>query len=384
MSNMDGVWMGKQLPKNIRQVGETGEQNRIYLEDYVYTYVRKALENRDAQVVCGFLIGTWEDLEQGRYYFVKSALTAEGLLSARECRIMGTPLWKKNRELAEYYFPGQQILGWFMRCREDGLYEEADIRKMHENIFPDENGLLYLRQEEEQQMYFGAGREPEKISGYYIYFEKNQDMQQYMSGGQSASEEPRTRDDAIERYRTIMQERRDEKGRKQEVLLRRLCIGLSAAVLFLSAYTWYAQYQRKQFSPAVLQEPEPIEAAATVGMTESNPETAQLFAEESASDSTDNTESVEIAQRDETDIREPETEPGVLSQIESAAEHPAAEAVAGVQNPGMHYYEVHSGDTLVSICLSLYGTTDVLPAVCELNGIENPALIYNGQKIYLP
>ena len=137
MSENQEVWSEKKLPKNIRQIGETDGQNRVYMEDYVYTYIRKALEKRSSQVVCGVLIGTWETKSTGRCYFIKSAMVMEGLLSAKESMVAGTPLWKKTRELSEYYFPGQDLIGWFLHSREEGFFDQTEMTCMHRNLYPE-------------------------------------------------------------------------------------------------------------------------------------------------------------------------------------------------------------------------------------------------------
>lgn len=242
MSGTVEGWSGRKLPKNIRQVGETEGQNRIYLEDYVYTYVRKALEKRTDQAVAGFLTGTWEDRNVGRCYFIKGAMVVEGLLAAKESAIEDTPLWKKNRDLAEYYFPGQEFLGWFLHTREEGFFDETEKQTMHRHMFSQGESLFFQFEEEENRFYFGNDAGLTAAGGFYIYYERNVDMQNYMlDTGQAAPEEIALDDTAILQYRSIMKERKKQAGRKQEVLLKRACIGLTAAVVFLSLYTWGEQ-----------------------------------------------------------------------------------------------------------------------------------------------
>ena len=53
-------------------------------------------------------------------------------------------------------------------------------------------------------------------------------------------------------------------------------------------------------------------------------------------------------------------------------------------NAGIHYYEVKPGDTLIYISVSVYGTTDMVSKIFELNEIDDPNAIAIGQKIQLP
>ena len=465
MSETQDVWSEKKLPKNICQIGETEGQNRIYLEDYVYTYIRKSLEKRNGQVVCGVLIGTWESKPTGRCYFIKSAMVMEGLLSAKESMVSGTPLWKKTRELAAYYFPGQELIGWFLNSREEGFFDQTEFNCMHQNLYPEGESAFFLLQEEEVQMWLGTKDGLEACSGFYIYYEKNPDMQNYMlETGQAVSEEGTIDDRAILQYRTIMQERKNQIGNHQEKRWRRVCVGLAAAVVFLSVYIWQGQRSafwrlnaRNQTQDALQaaafvtvpetmtgtagQERQPIEDTAaleTVGAAEEmipvegSMEAGQLEksgesgqqagaqlqgadstdgvgqqagAQLQGADSTDGMEQQAGAQLQGEGVNELKNEtipsdstkqdrqqaamlPGnKTEQGQTGAQQDGQQGVpafSAIPDHGIHYYEVQSGDTLVNICLTFYGTTDMLPELCQVNGISNPALIYNGQKIYLP
>lgn len=389
-------WSGRKLPKNIRQVGETEGQNRIYLEDYVYTYVRKALEKRSSQAVAGFLTGTWEDRSIGRCYFIKGAMVVEGLLAAKESDIEGTPLWKKNRELAEYYFPGQEFVGWFLHSREEGFFDETEKQTMHRHMFSQGESLLFQYEEEENKFYFGSDAGLTEAGGFYIYYERNVDMQNYMlDTGQAVPEEISLDDTAILQYRSIMKERKKQAGHKQEVLLKRACIGLTAAVVFLSLYTWGEQRAAQSEENRV---GDVVAAGASVGALENETESMQesLETEETLNiQTTTGTEGASDAQpSSDSDSIQTETQTGIdittggddasVQSAEADTTAPAESAAVSVTNSQMNYYEVQRGDTLVSICLTFYGTTDVLADVCQINGISNPALIYNGQRIYLP
>lgn len=41
------------LPKNIRQMGKMGETYKIYVEDFVYTYVHRTLREEQKTGFCG-------------------------------------------------------------------------------------------------------------------------------------------------------------------------------------------------------------------------------------------------------------------------------------------------------------------------------------------
>ncbi len=95
---------------------------------------------------------------------------------------------------------------------------------------------------------------------------------------------------------------------------------------------------------------------------------------------TDIPETTETTEAGDT---EKETETGAdaeKNQEENSGNDKAADAVA--KKP--EYYTVKSGDTLTSISLNLYGTTDKIPEIVSLNQMENSDNIHVGQKLRLP
>lgn len=51
--------------------------------------------------------------------------------------------------------------------------------------------------------------------------------------------------------------------------------------------------------------------------------------------------------------------------------------------PAMQYYIVQQGDTLRSISYQVYGTYDMVSAICAWNGIEDADSILYGQRLLL-
>ncbi len=163
-------------PKNIRQIGGREDRCKVYMEDYVNTYLRRIQETQEENGMAGVLVGSTEesifisgamalpkaDLNGGRVYLSQDAWT--------ECyEILGT------------YFSGQDLCGIFVcegscrRFRRQALF--GVVREM----FPDKEALLYLLTEDgEEILYRVSARGEERLQGYYCYFERNEAMQEYM------------------------------------------------------------------------------------------------------------------------------------------------------------------------------------------------------------
>ena len=63
----------------------------------------------------------------------------------------------------------------------------------------------------------------------------------------------------------------------------------------------------------------------------------------------------------------------------------ACEILLKERAPQMEFsYTVKPGDTLGSICISIYHDQSMMEKVCKANGIDNGDKIYVGQKLVLP
>ena len=67
------------LPKNIRQMGKMGETYKIYVEDFVYTYVHRTLreEQKNPDFVAAVLLGRHFSRAGQEYIFINGAQQVE-------------------------------------------------------------------------------------------------------------------------------------------------------------------------------------------------------------------------------------------------------------------------------------------------------------------
>ena len=68
------------LPKNIRQIGERDEVVRLYLEDYVNTYLKRLYPQGGQDLRVGLLLGSSEVQDGTPYIFIDGAMEMEGCL----------------------------------------------------------------------------------------------------------------------------------------------------------------------------------------------------------------------------------------------------------------------------------------------------------------
>ena len=106
--------MSVTIPKNVRQMGEPEEARKIYVEDYVVTYLRQYAKEDIQNPRAAILLGSAQEQEGIPYLFIRSALELAQCTGADGTLRITDQIWMQVYEEAEKYFEGQEILGWFL------------------------------------------------------------------------------------------------------------------------------------------------------------------------------------------------------------------------------------------------------------------------------
>lgn len=338
------------LPRNIRQIGLSGGNYRIYVEDYVYTFLIR-------------LAGAEECGENGRgklavltgdsgwragvtYVFVRGALAVEQAEAAAEHISLSEEEWKKIHDEQELYFSGQEIVGWFFARPELPLEMTEVFQKAHLKYFGGGEKVLMLMDPAEREDAFFRYENGFLIRqpGYYLFYEKNPQMQTYMIdknhdfSGEQAEEVP---DEAVKAFRKVIsskgKRRRAERKKKPEEPAERTsafsyaataCLAvavLAAGVNFYRTYQEsYGSEEQIQTASAVLDEteqevrPEKSEQAQENGLeeTEQKQETSPEEAEETLKKLQDELK----LKKTVTEVPEPTAVPSVTPEVKEQTE----------------------------------------------------------------
>lgn len=224
------------LPKNIRQIGERDDVVKLYVEDYVNTYLKRLYPTGGSDLRVGLLLGSVENHDGTPFIFIDGALEMEEVTAAGERVIFSEAAWKKAYQSIEETFPKRTVQGWFL-CGTPGCnLSPLNYWKQHGQYFNGKNQLMYLNGgiDGEESIYITSNDGFYCLKGYSIYYERNQMMQDYMILRKDARRvESGTNDRVIRDFRQRME------GRKIEAVSRRgtirtlgtLCSVLSVAVL---------------------------------------------------------------------------------------------------------------------------------------------------------
>ena len=61
------------LPRNLRQIGNPSGEHKIYVEDFVYTFLHPSSREEAGNPKVAIIVGTQEEEHGTQYYFVRGA-----------------------------------------------------------------------------------------------------------------------------------------------------------------------------------------------------------------------------------------------------------------------------------------------------------------------
>ena len=168
------------LPKNIRQMGSPRGRHKIYLEDYVYTYLRTTAKDKES--CAAVFLGKSHVVKDIRYTFIKGVIECSAVVFQWERISLDDSFWDYIYKEEKQYFPDTEIVGWFLGRAGQALALSPMVEAAHRKYFAGRDKVLMLMDilEGEELFFVYEQGYLQKREGYYIYYEKNLSMQEYM------------------------------------------------------------------------------------------------------------------------------------------------------------------------------------------------------------
>ncbi|SFQ48449.1 hypothetical protein SAMN02910358_02403 [Lachnospiraceae bacterium XBB1006] len=164
--------------KNKREIGIVPEDMRVYFEDYVYTYLRG--EQKDQAAI---LTGKSYFQDGAFWVSVTGAIVCPSINLEEEELCISKRAWNYIYQELHHSFERQEIVGWYMPIPENADAKTFEkIQLLHERDFSGADMVFFCRNEENGEESFFVRREGHllKLPGYYIYYEKNVQMREYI------------------------------------------------------------------------------------------------------------------------------------------------------------------------------------------------------------
>ena len=393
--------IGLKLPKNIRQIGNPSGNKRIYIEDYVITYLNFIARPSSTQARGAILLGDVKRSDVGDIIFISGAVDAQNIELDMDETEFSQEIWAEIYEQIKENFPELSVVGWFLSRMGFSTAINDKIEKIHVENFAGSNKVLYITDslESDDAFYMYENGQLVKQKGYFVYYTKNEPMQNYIikqRGGSSNEKDTEIhRKDAelIRNYRQKNADNSKNKESKETGGISLLYVASSFVVLAMLAMgiTVISSYDKMKDMEVSINRLEITATEERMNATDaaevmSDGVATLIDAGDGISTSTvvDTSEDVLTEEQVYDDITETATE-ALTEATETVEEDISTEQTLPAMNDNSpEYYTVEYGDTLSSIAYERYGSIEYAINIAEANGIDYEAKIYEGQRILLP
>ena len=406
----------RRIPKNIKQVGESNSSKKIYIEDYVVTYIKELASKEYTGFKIAVLLGDSIKEKDTKNIFIYGAVEVNGI-SLETDTVFSNDSWTSIYEDIHKYFHDIKIVGWYLGGPSFLLEDEDRIKKIHIDNFAgaDKTLLRYDSLEDEEEFYIYEHNQLKLQSGYYIYYERNEEMQNYMVDHKPGEVIPsHVKESKV--IQTVKNELKDQRVYENNKNLRHLmyAAGTLIAVIMIVIGTTIMnntdkikdlqnQINRMSGNIVVTEENDSQEELTsdeqeqgdktieveTIGSQISSGKLEEVVGDEgqetnasdSKEDETEVSDSEDAAQEPEDDESALEEEQKDKESDASKEEQESEEVASDIEYVN---YTIQQGETLATICLKLYSSTEYLPLILEVNSIEDQDTIFYGQEIKVP
>lgn len=413
------------IPNNIRQIGQIQEGYRIYVEDYVATYLNQVSACVTEKSKAILLLGYMYESEGKNYYFVRGAICGE-----KEYEVMKEDFF--DEEAKQYYmrvqneyFPDMEVIGWAIVKGELGrLTEEYIGRHILQDKAWDKHLFMEIDKYNCIDRFYICGEELRRAcSGYFVFYDKNEEMQKlliYFNEQKGSEAGIKEYDRTVRYFRDVQGKNKtvNEKGKTGGFYAVALVAVIAVLVMAISSVNNYekllgfettldkvADFVDEQIAAIgkeihitkkeesdkdtiYTQKVEEVGSDEVAAIIQPDDENKQDV-ENSVKPDEETSPGEEITPEDGNDVAVKEeivipedTVPDTI--VDEKPDIDGNDDNKEVSSTGYIMYIIQKGDTLMDISRRYYGNVDMVDDICVLNGIENGDAIFYGQKILLP
>lgn len=401
--------MERQIPKNVRQIGNVSDSPKIYVEDYVDTFFAQLSDKyrNDPQKPLGaFLIGDFQTYEGEDYVYIYGAIQMQELRVSGMEYLIDDETWKRAYEECKQFFEDGELIGWFV-VRDDAEKEPGNSTvKQHKKSFPKKNTVFIIcdPQEKEETYYVHKMNDLMEIGGHYTYYEKNPCMQDYMISSRKKNGAVQTEvveDKAAQNFRDLARKQgRRTRQKHQGNFVYAMSVGLVLVLVIMGVAMLNnfnkirkAQNQIEEVAGTINTVKDSDNSGSSNEGNDPNGGQADDSEKGTADENTgaEKSNSVSDKKAEGDDGTSKNGTDGTASTNSSQAKNSQSDEVVEASavpssstNGSDGVYVVEKGDTLAIISKKMYGDVTHVDAICRMNGLSNGNLIYIGQKLILP
>ncbi|WP_105619928.1 LysM peptidoglycan-binding domain-containing protein [Vallitalea okinawensis] len=380
------------LPKNVKQIGTVEyDDYRVYIEDYVYTYLYQYSKSDLSGGKVIFLLGEQITIEQQNIIIISGAIKGSYLEEEQNVHVITEDTMLDVEENRKTYFKDKYIVGWVNSQPGYGVYKSNYHMDMHRRYFSDNQKMLLLIDpvDKSEALYIWDVNDLSKQEGYFIYYDRNTAMHDYMlankvvhqnSQSKVVVEEENREDDYIAVYQRKSHEVKGETYLRKLVSLLTTLTAVLVVVCVVMGIFLLKTDQQLQFVQGEM---------SVIRATMGQPQKPEEHNGQAPNDVNGKGEATVENVNEGIDVSEVEGQEQTAQQeveeiSEETTEEVINESVDQIIYDVPDHYVIRAGDNLNSIAIEFYGTTDMVERIVEVNDLRDRNQIYAGKKLILP
>lgn len=393
------------LPKNIKQIGSVDESFKIYMEDFVFSFLNQCSKEKKGDEIIAVLMGENYTIDGNNVLFINGAIKGKHTIAENGMIKLSEKSFEIIQEEINTYFPGKEIVGWYYSQPGFSDYINDEYINYHKQTFKKPYEVFFLSDPIENVCSFYRYNENsfQDIKGFIIYYEKNEQMNEYMLANKTVdiSIEKEKFKEKDERLMEIKRKNLPSKNKSKTLDEQRKIanvFGSLSAVLFLVCFIMGAGLIQsddrisdleaklskldQSYKYILTQVKQDNVQSVFAESNENNmfSEVAPILTESSTKTTTEITTEIttEAYTKENTTIQsnthiftETTTENTTnLSNLNEAKSYTT--------------YKVKDGDSLEAISKKFYGNRNKIDEIMEVNEIDDANKIYSGMILKLP
>lgn len=360
------------LPLNIKKYGKTDGRCKVYIEDYAYTFINGLKQDEYEDGITGLLLGEVKKNNEGTYIFVKGVVEVTNAAVFADRIAFTEETWPIANSRVREFFPDMKIIGWYLNSTT--ISDMEIIKKAHKESFNEEDNIFFMinPKDNSPKLFMGSEGNLKALDGYTVYYEKNEEMQNYMTDVRKDHAEFSNEfsDESTGRYRQMLNEKRtaSKSTKRNFTIIYGLSMFLLIVVLIIGVNNINSYDKMKDKTDG-----ETKIAGSENPTTKKNTPVESVNGDVETTPKQEEPETTTPAESQTTKPTEPETTtPAPTEAATTAAQYDT--------------YTVKAGDSFISICKQFYGNENMADVglIRDANNMgENDELLI-GMEIKIP
>ncbi|MCI7657319.1 LysM peptidoglycan-binding domain-containing protein [Anaerotignum sp.] len=380
------------FPTKVKQMGAVDHRRKIYVEDYVYTYLYQYGKSRGCTEKVAALVGRQIEIDGEEILMICGAIQGRDATEENGTLTFSAATWEYVGSQMDKYFQGMTLVGW-VHCQPGfGAFLMSKDEAFHKLYFQEPWQVLFVVDPVDKLDTFYIYNEEadvlQQAKGYFVYYEKNEEMQEYMLDHSVVKPKEAKNTEEGEEIEGTVQEKAEKEVAAQEGPRRRRRPTPEERIDAAQEIRRVLQRRAKEAEAAQRSKYTMLTSVSCIlcviclclgyGLFSNlnrleELETKMAMVQDSYTVLAENVEDVKV---------QAAFAPRMAAVVEKETEE--TEQQEEIQKTEGRIHVVEAGETLGSISEKYYGDGSGVEKIMKANGLDDPNRIVCGQELLIP